>query len=81
MEIECHVLNDERRVFTQREVVRVLSGGRESGTLSRYLERNPLYTNQFDSGPTIEFKVPGSPTIANGYEATQLIEICELYLT
>src|ERR1041385_6438069 len=27
MDIECHVLNDERRVFTQREVVRVLSHG------------------------------------------------------
>ena len=47
MELECHVLSDERRVFTQREVVRVISGGRESGNLTRYLERNPLYTNQF----------------------------------
>jgi hypothetical protein len=80
MDIECHVLNDERRVFTQREVVRVLSNGRESGNLARYLDRNPLYTNQFSSGPTIDFKIPGSPTIGNGYEATQLIEICELYL-
>lgn len=67
-------------MFTQREVVRVLSGGRESGALSRYLDRNPLYNNQFDAGPTVAFKVPGSPTIANGYEATLLIEICELYL-
>lgn len=33
MEMECHVLNDLRRVFTQREIVRVLSGGRESGNL------------------------------------------------
>lgn len=80
MDIESHVLNDERRVFTQREVVKVLSHGRESGNLARYLYRNPLYTNQFSAGPTIDFRVPGSPTIANGYEATQLIEICELYL-
>ncbi len=80
MDIECHVLSDERRVFTQREVVRVLSHGRESGNLARYLDRNPLYDNQFSSGPTIDFKIPGSPTIGNGYEATQLIEICELYL-
>lgn len=80
MDLECHVLNDERRVFTQREVVRILSHGRESGNLSRYLERNPLYVNQFSAGPTIDFKIPGSPTIANGYEATLLIEICELYL-
>ena len=80
MELECHVLNDERRVFTQREVVRVLSHGRESGNLTRYLERNPLYSTQFSVGPGFDFKVPGSPTIANGYEATQLIEISELYL-
>jgi hypothetical protein len=80
MELECHVLNDERRVFTQREVVRVLSGGRESGNLARYLDRNPLYSKQFSAGPGFDFKVPGSPTIANGYEATQLIEISELYL-
>ena len=80
MEVEAHVLSDERRVFTQREVVRVLSGGRESGNLGRYLERNPLYVNQFSAGPTVDFKIPGSPTIANGYEATLLVEICELYL-
>src|SRR3954468_7518919 len=29
---QCHVLNDLRRVLTQREVVRVLSGGRRSGS-------------------------------------------------
>lgn len=80
MDIECHVLSDERRVFTQREVVKVLSHGRDSGNLPRYLERNPLYTNQFSAGPTVDFRIPGSPTIGNGYEATLLIEICELYL-
>jgi hypothetical protein len=80
MELECHVLNDERRVFTQREVVRVISGGRESGNLARYLERNPLYNNQLSAGLTIDFKIPGSPTIANGYEAVLLVEICEMYL-
>ena len=78
--MEAHVLSDERRVFTQREVVRVLSNGRESGNLGRYLQRNPLYDNQFSAGPTVDFKIPGSPTIANGYEATLLVEICELYL-
>lgn len=80
MKVECHVLSDERRVFTQREVVRLISGGRESGDLSRYLARNPLYINQFDAGPTVAFRIPGSPTVANGYEATLLVEICDLYL-
>lgn len=80
MEVECHVLSDLRRVFTQREIVRVLSRGRESGNLGRYLQRNPLFDNKLQSGPTFQFKVPGGPTIATGYEATSLIEICETYL-
>jgi hypothetical protein len=80
LDIECHVLNDMRRVLTQREVVRVLSGGRESGNLGRYLERNPLIGVGFTSGPTIQFKVPGTNNLAIGYEATLLIEICEKYL-
>jgi P63C domain len=80
MNVECHVLNDLRRVLTQREVVRVLSGGRESGNLARYLSRNPLFQDDFESGPMIQFRVPGVSQIANGYEATLLIEICETYL-
>lgn len=77
--MECHVLNDGRRVLTQREVVRVLSGGRVSGTLSRYLQRLQSYNpGQFD-GRTFGFNV-SSQTVATGYEATVLIEICELYL-
>jgi hypothetical protein len=80
IELECHVLNDGRRVLTQREVVRAISGGRESGNLGRYLDRNPLTTNDFKAGPVIRFKVPGAPTTAIGYEATLLIEICDKYL-
>src|SRR4029077_14068582 len=41
LEMECHVLSDGRRAFTQREMVRVLSAGRESGNLAPYLDRNP----------------------------------------
>jgi hypothetical protein len=80
MDVECHVLSDERRVFTQREVVRVLSHGRESGNLGAYLSNIPLYDNKFSLGATIQFRVPGTQYLAIGYEATLLIEICELYL-
>jgi hypothetical protein len=65
MDIECHVLSDERRVFSQREVVRVLSGGRESGNLGGYLTNNPLYKNQFDLGATIQFRLPGSRDLSS----------------
>lgn len=33
----CYVLNDGTRVLSQREVVKLISGGRESGDLNRYL--------------------------------------------
>lgn len=79
LKLECHVLSDARRVLTQREVVRVLSGGRESGNLGRYLERHP-FASELNVGPVVQFRVPGAPTIANGYEATVLVEICDLYL-
>jgi hypothetical protein len=80
MSVEAHVLNDFKRVLTQREVVRVLSHGRESGNLGRYLSRNPLIDSKLESGPTIQFRVPGSSLIATGYEGTLLVEICEKYL-
>lgn len=80
IELECHVLSDLRRVLTQREVVRAISGGRESSTLSRYLERNPLTAKDNYAESIIRFTVPGTPTTAIGYEAPLLIEICDKYL-
>ncbi|MCU1465683.1 MAG: hypothetical protein JWM72_1611 [Actinomycetia bacterium] len=79
VKIECHVLNDYRRVFTQREVVRVLSGGRGSGDLMIYLKRNALFDPKMLEGRVIQFNV-ATPNPANGYEATLLIEIADLYL-
>jgi hypothetical protein len=80
LELECHVLSDHRRVLTQREVVRILSGGRESGNLQRYLDSNPLFSKDFRAGSSFAFRIPGQPTMAAGWEATGLIEICEKYL-
>ena len=80
LDVECHVLNDGRRVFTQGEVVRVLTRGTDSSNLKRYLRANPLIDNVDDVGLIIPFKVPGNPQIANGSEAIRLVEICEKYL-
>lgn len=80
IELECHVLSDGRRALTQGEVVRAISGGRESGNLGRYLERNPLTTKDSYAGSIIRFAIPGTPNIAIGYEAPILIEICDKYL-
>ncbi|MHB1425851.1 MAG: hypothetical protein ACYC3I_22015 [Gemmataceae bacterium] len=42
MDIECHVLNDGKRVFTQGEVVRLLTGGTESSNLGLVQSRVTL---------------------------------------
>lgn len=80
LELECHVLSDLRRVLTQGEVVRAISGGRESSNLGRYLERNPLTTKDSYADSIVRFAIPGNPTTAIGYEAPLLIEICDKYL-
>jgi hypothetical protein len=80
LDLECHVLNDHRRVFTQREMVRIISGGRESGNLQQYLQANPLIEKGFHAGSSFPFRIPGQPTIATGWEASGLIEICDKYL-
>jgi hypothetical protein len=84
VDLDCHVLNDGRRVFTQGEVVRALTKGPEgrgtdSSNLARYLRANPLFSKDFSGGP-IRFQIPKNPQVAVGLEATLLIEICDKYL-
>jgi hypothetical protein len=80
IEAECHVLSDQRRVFTQREVVRILSDGRDGGNLQRYIARHPLMGEKYDGARTIDFLVPPGQSQAIGYDAELLIEICDKYL-
>lgn len=51
MVLDCHVLNDGRRVFTQGEMVHAISGGRDSSDLARYLGSTPLKNIDFSGGP------------------------------
>lgn len=77
VELQCHVLNDGRRVLTQREVVRAISGGRVSGS---YLQNIPGFDVASLPSRVIHFTDPAGPQINHGFEATLLIEICEAYL-
>jgi P63C domain len=79
LQVECHVLSDFRRVFTQREVVRVLSDGRESGNLQRYVARNPLFEEGYLEARAFRFRI-GPSVEALGYEAEHLIDICDRYI-
>lgn len=61
--LDCHVLDDGRRVFTQGEIVRAISGGRDSSDLGRYLRASPLKDLDFSGGP-IRFQIPGNPQLS-----------------
>jgi hypothetical protein len=80
LKMECHVLSDGRRTFTQREILKALVPGTEAGHLARYLENNPLIDKDLVLEQVLQFRVPGTQFVANGYEATQLIDICDKYL-
>lgn len=77
--LDCHVLNDGRRVLAQGQVVRALTG-RDSSNLARYIARNPLIPDDLLTGRTVRFRLPNNPQVATGLDATLLIEICDAYL-
>src|SRR5882762_4795545 len=79
IKVECHVLSDYRRVITQSEIVRAITGGRNTN-LSRYLARNPLLVNGVANSPPIRFVIPKKPIVPTAFEGTALIEICDKYL-
>lgn len=79
-----HVLNNGKRVIVQREVVNLLTGNKKGG-LDRYLKVPNLapfvpkkFTDHSLDQATIKFKYGG--VIAYGYDATDLIDICDMYL-
>jgi hypothetical protein len=77
-----YVLDNQKRVMVQREVVRALTGNVKGG-LERYLEATNLqeFLNKEEIlSQTIKFRIPGTQFTATGYEATLLIEICDAYL-
>lgn len=80
--LECHVLNDGRRVLTAREVVRALRGTRSNPpSIQRYLDALPAYQDGMFDNRTLQFRIPGLPQVATGFEAEVLVEICDMYLS
>ncbi len=78
----CYVLDNGKRVISQREVVRALTK-QSKGDLGRYLESQnlkPFISNRIVAGQTIQFSIPGNPVTAIGYEAPLLLDICDAYL-
>ncbi|MEB0262551.1 MULTISPECIES: P63C domain-containing protein [unclassified Mucilaginibacter] len=87
-ELPCYVLNNEMRVLSQREVVKFISGGRESGNLNRYLDARAIQAYLPDKFKSIDgdkernkliFKA-GTGNPAHGIQASDLVDICNAYL-
>jgi len=78
----CYVLNNGKRVISQRSLVYILTS-KHNTELTRYFRESNL-SAYFDlshiNEQTVEFMISGSPRKAIGYEAALLIEICRAYL-
>jgi hypothetical protein len=88
VEIQCYVLENETRVISQASFLEALGRHRKANV--RQEEKLPAILqgkaiNQFISQETLEksapikFKTP-SGSVANGYRADLLPEVCEIYL-
>lgn len=88
--IPCAILYHETenpiRVFWQREIVGLLTGNKKGG-FDRYLKPanlQPYLPEKFKekslSETVLPFKIKGRGQIAQAFEATDLIDICQMYM-
>lgn len=77
--VDCYVLENERRLISQRGALRALSGGAGNADFGRYLSRLPSQYAHLSSLPTCEFRTPRGPT-AHGITPEQFIEILDAYV-
>jgi P63C domain len=78
----CYVLNNGKRVISQRSLVYILTS-KHNTDLTRYFRESNLsaYLDlSLITEQTVDFMIPGSPRKATGYEGALLIEICQAYL-
>lgn len=87
-EVSCYVITKadgkEERVLSQSEVVRLISGGRDSGNLQRYLSSSALQTtlpaeiaNNYDDNVLI---INTGLNPIKGVKASIVVDICNSYL-
>ena len=77
---ECQVLNDFRRVFSEREVIRLLTAGLATEGLFSLLDANPLIDLELVRKASFPFLVTGIKPYATGYDVLVVIEILDRYI-
>lgn len=77
--VDCYVLDDGRRVISQRGMVRSLSGGPGRGNVSRYIERLPSQFNGLTVVPEIHFAIPTGGR-AIGREHAWAVDVWQAYV-
>jgi hypothetical protein len=80
--LPCYVLNDGRRVMSQRAATEVLTSGKGGGNLKSYTGTEALsgYMPKDLSDQMIEFEIPGNPTPGQGMQAETFLEICRAFV-
>lgn len=77
LELECYVLDDERRILTTSGIQEVI-GAAKDRMLTRALSRLPKKYEHLSVQPSIEFVLPNGG-IGTGREAMFLVELCKAY--
>jgi hypothetical protein len=75
--VDCYVLEDGRRVISQRGAVRALTGGTDHGRLGQLIGRLPQRFAHLTVGP-IAFSLPSGGT-ATGHEAQWFVDVLRAY--
>lgn len=82
-DVDCYVLDDDRRVISMRATVRAISGD-ENGKIADYIGIKVL-GKYLDAGSIsrniIEFNIPGTQFVAKGVTAETFLEICSAYVS
>ncbi len=73
MELDCYVLDNGKRVLSQRGILGVLSG-RKAGDLKAYLNKLPEKYCGLTADASIEFDSPTGTAI--GRDAMLLVDLC-----
>lgn len=81
-DVDCYVLDDERRVISMRATVKAIAND-ANGDILKYVGVKALqpYINAEEiTAKIVEFNIPGNPIKAKGITAETFLEICSAYV-